>query len=284
MLHPAAPALKRCAVLLLALVSVRVGGAETAAELTVIRPTAFIGSEMTYFIAIDQQPPLDLESREHVALQVAPGRHTVAVRCPKAMSLNYAETRIEHEFTSGQPVFFVVSPKFDCVALQTVAAREGSALLANTSPRPPGRPGGYREGTVTRREAVETAEMTPNDQVSAATAAWVEAFNSRDAARISALYDAEAVLTDAGEPRPRIGAAAIAEYYRNAAKRSTQRVALGERKVRLLGDTAIDSGTLTYFEMRDGRATTTPGRYSLTYQRRGGKWLVVDHQTSLTPQ
>ena len=287
MLHPAAPALKRCAVLLLALVSVRVGGAETAAELTVIRPTAFIGGEESYFVAIDQQPPFDLESREHVRLRVAPGRHTVAVRCPKAMSLTYAETRIERDFSAGQPAFFVVSPKFDCVSLDAIGAGEASRLIANTSVRPADRPGGYPQGLTPKGEVVETAETVqaaPNEQVAAATAAWVEAFNSRDPARISALYDAEAVLTDAGEPRPRIGAAAIAEYYRNAAKRSTQRVALGERKVRLLGDTAIDSGTLTYFEMRDGKATTTPGRYSLTYQRRGGKWLVVDHQTSLTPQ
>ena len=109
----------------------------------------------------------------------------------------------------------------------------------------------------------------------------VEAFNSRDPVRMGALYDAEAVLTDANEGRPRIGSAAIRDYYQSVAKRTTQRVALGERNVRLLGDTAIDSGTLTFFEMRDGNATTTPGRYSLTYQKRGGKWLIVDHQTSI---
>ena len=282
MLHPAAPALIRFGAVLLVLASVR-AGAQPSAELTMIRPTAFIGSELPYFIVIDQQPPLDLESREHVRLRVAPGRHTVAVRCPKALSLTYAETRIEHEFAAGRPAFFVIAPKFDCVTLDAVGAREASALIANTSPRPADRPGGYREGTVLPREAVVTAEAPLHEQVAAATAAWVEAFNSRDPARISALYDAEAVLTDAGEARPRVGAAAITEYYRNAVKRATQRVALGEHKVRLLGDTAIDSGTLTYFEMRDGKATTTPGRYSFTYQMRGGKWLVVDHQTSLAP-
>lgn len=279
MLHPAAPALIRCSALLLALCSVRVG-AESGAELALIRPMPFIGGELPYFIAIDQQPPFDLESREHVRLRIAPGRHTVAVRCPKAMSLTYAETRIEHDFSTGQPAFFVISPKFDCVTIDAVGAREASALLANTSARPADRPGGYSAGTVLPRDAVETAEVAPNEQVAAATAAWVEAFNSRDPARVSALYDAEAVLTDASEPRPTIGAAAIAEYYRNAAKRSTQRVALGEHKVRLLGETAIDSGSLTYFEMHDGNATTTPGRYSFTYQKRGGKWLIVDHQTS----
>jgi len=76
---------------------------------------------------------------------------------------------------------------------------------------------------------------------------------------MGALYDAEAVLTDASESKARIGSAAIGDYYKNFAKRATQRVALGERNVRLLGDTAIDSGTLTYFEMRDGNAHHYPG-------------------------
>ena len=280
MLHPAAAVLIRCGAVLLALCAARVG-AESSAEVTVIRPTAFIGADESYYVAIDQQPPLDLESREHVRLRVAPGRHTIAIRCPKAMSLTYAETRIEQDFAAGQPAFFVISPKFDCVSLDAVGAREASGLLANTSVRPAGRPGGYPQGLAPKGEALAPAGTAPTEQVAAATAAWVEAFNSRDAARISALYDPDAVLTDAAEARPRVGSAAITEYYRNVAKRSTQRVALGEHKVRLLGDTAIDSGTLTYFEMRDGNAITTPGRYSFTYQLRDGKWLMVDHQTSL---
>ena len=67
---------------------------------------------------------------------------------------------------------------------------------------------------------------------------------------MSALYDAEAVLTDATEAKPRVGAPAIADYYQGSAQRPTQRVALGERNIRVFGDTAIDSGTLTFFEMR----------------------------------
>jgi len=130
--------------------------------------------------------------------------------------------------------------------------------------------------------ALTTTDSADKDLIAAATAAWVEAFNSRDPGRMSALYDPEAVLADATEQRTRVGADAINDYYKNVAKRKTQRVALGERNLRLIGDsTAIDSGTLTYFEMRDGNATTTPGRYSITYQKRGGKWLIVDHQTSI---
>jgi uncharacterized protein (TIGR02246 family) len=116
--------------------------------------------------------------------------------------------------------------------------------------------------------------------VAAATAAWVDAFNSRDAARITALYDPEAVLSDATEPKPRTGSAAIADYYKSASQRPTQRVALGERSIRIFGDTAIDSGTYNVFEMRNGNATVTPARYTMVYRQRGGRWLIVDHQAA----
>jgi len=132
--------------------------------------------------------------------------------------------------------------------------------------------------------AVVAAAATPAGDaaasVAAATATWVEAFNSRDPARISALYDPEAVLSDSTEAKPRTGGAAITEYYRGAPQRPTQRVALGERNIRVFGDTAIDSGTYNVFEMRDGQASLTPVRYTLVYRNRGGKWLIVDHQSA----
>jgi len=88
------------------------------------------------------------------------------------------------------------------------------------------------------------------------------------------------VLTDPAEAQPRVGSAAIAitTGTPSSARRSAWRSA--SATCGCSGDTAIDSGTLTYFEMRDGNATTSPGRYSLTYQKRGGKWLIVDHHTS----
>jgi uncharacterized protein (TIGR02246 family) len=268
--------------------------AQPAAEITVIRPTSFIGTEATYYIALDDRVLFDLESREHVRFAVAPGRHTLAVRCPKSLYLQYAETRSDQLFKAGEPAFFSISPKFDCVTIDRVDAREGARQIANTSARPAGRPSGYREGKVAGRAAVQTTETTAstptsqsgaaaNERIAAATAAWVEAFNSRDPARMAALYEPDAVLTDTSETRPRVGTAAITDYYKAVAPRQTQRVALGERSIRVFGDTAIDSGNCTYFEMRDGKATTAPGRYSLTYRNHGGKWMIVDHHLSLLP-
>jgi uncharacterized protein (TIGR02246 family) len=267
-----------------------------AAEVTVIRPSAFVGQEWAYYILVgDQKTPLaDLRSGERVTFQVPADTRTLVIQCPKGLRAAYDESRVDYDFKANDRVFFLLGAKPDCVTIQPVDARTASTWISRTRSRPAGRaleydppsasPPQAMRATPTSVPALTTTDSAAKDQVVAATAAWVEAFNSRDAARISALYDAEAVLTDASESRPRVGAADIADYYKKAAQRPTQRVALGERNLRLLGDTAIDSGTLTYFEMRDGNATTTPGRYSLTYQKRGGKWLIVDHQSSSAPR
>jgi len=268
----------------------------SAAEVTVIRPSAFIAQEWAYYILVGDQtrPIADLRSGERVTFQVPADTRTLVIQCPKGLGANYDESRIDYDFRTNDRAFFLLAAKRDCAAIEAVDARTASTWINRTRSRPTGRaleydapsanPPQAMRATPTSVPALTTTDSAAKDQVVAATAAWVEAFNSRDAARLSALYDAEAVLTDAAEARQRVGAADIADYYKKATQRPTQRVALGERNLRLLGDTAIDSGSLTYFEMRDGNATTTPGRYSLTYQKRGGKWLIVDQQLSSTPR
>jgi uncharacterized protein (TIGR02246 family) len=278
--------MRRCVPLLLAAWV----ASSAAAEVTVIRPSAFIAQEWPYYILVGNQaqPVADLRSGERVTFQVPADARTLVIQCPKGLRTTYEESRIDYDFKAHDRAFFILRAKPDCVSIEPVDAQAASRLISATRSRPAGRALEYDppsappqvRATPSSAPALTTTDSTAKDQIAAATAAWVEAFNSRDAARIGALYDAEAVLTDASETQPRVGAGAIADYYKSAARRPTQRVALGERNVRLLGDTAIDSGTLTYFEMRDGNATTTPGRYSLTYQKRGGKWLIVDHQAS----
>ena len=271
-------------------------GAASAAELTVMRPKtdAFIGQEWEYYILLGEQtkPIADLRPGERVTLQVPAATQTIVIQCPKGIGANYDEARIEYDSKANPRAFFALIAKPKCVNVQTLDARAAAPMLSATRPRtegrlieydPPKKGGSTALVTATAASvpALTTTDSADKDLIAAATAAWVEAFNSRDPARMSSLYDADAVLSDASEARPRMGSAAIGDYYKTVAKRTTQRVALGERNLRVLGDTAIDSGTLTFFEMRDGNATTTPGRYSFTYQKRGGKWVIVDHQTSV---
>ena len=262
-----------------------------AAEVTVFRPAAFIGQEWPYYVMVGGRPMIDVQSGERVTFQVPPETRTLVIQCPKAMG-GYDESRIDYDFSAHPKAYFALSARPECVNIQPVEPAAVAALTRQTRARI-AHPMEYDPAPRTSAKAAPAvaplaAAAPPSaaaagDQaasVAAATAAWVDAFNSRDPARISALYDAEAVLSDATEAKPRVGANAIADYYKGARERPTQRVALGEHAIRLYGDTAIDTGTYNVFEMRGGEATVTPARYTLVYRQRAGKWVIVDHQTT----
>lgn len=254
-----------------------------AAEVTVMRPKSIIADDWTFYVIVEGKAVTDVRNGERTTLRVPAEAAALVIHCPKVNG-GYEQSRLDYDFRSNPRAFFMISPTSDCVSIRTLDSAAATPLVRETLPRA-NRRIDYDPGKVANAApAAAAAAAAPAEPVAAATAAWINAFNSRDPARVTALYDTEAVLTDASEAKPRVGALAIADYYKASAQRSTQRVALGERNIRVFGDTAIDSGTLTFFEMRNGQATTTPGRYSLTYRNRGGKWLIVDHQSSPAPR
>ena len=259
--------------------------AAQAGEVTVIRPRAFIGAEATYFIALDGRPLRDIETRQHVRFDVPTGRHTLAVRCPKPLSLEYVETRIDVDL-GGAPAFFVIEPKYDCVTLSPVDARAAASLMDNTQLRT-STATSFEEGRVEASAAVETRSgarpAAGAGDIGKLTAAWVDAFNGGDPARIAALYDEEAVLIATSAKQPVSGAAAIRAYFAQAAGDGAARVALGEHAARAYGDTAIDSGLCNFFFVREGKPVLVPARYTLVYRKRDGKWLIVEHHSSRVP-
>ena len=127
------------------------------------------------------------------------------------------------------------------------------------------------------------APAGPKEDVAAATQAWTEAFNSRDPARVLALYDAEAVLWGTVSPTLRDNPEAIRDYFKNMPNQPQGRVELGEQRVRVYGDTAINSGLYTFSNVRDGQPVTTPARFSFTYRHKEGRWMIVDHHSSAVP-
>src|SRR5882762_9413501 len=64
---------------------------------------------------------------------------------------------------------------------------------------------------------------------------------------------------------------------------SSYKVVLGEQRIRIYGDVAINTGTYTFSEDRDGKPITRPARFSLVYRNRDGRWLIVDHHSSAVP-
>jgi uncharacterized protein (TIGR02246 family) len=123
----------------------------------------------------------------------------------------------------------------------------------------------------------------PKEDVAAATQAWVAAYDSRDPARITALYDPETVFWGTSAKTVSASPGAIAEYFKDAGKRPNARVTLGEQHIRVYGDVAVNTGAYTFSDVRDGQNVTTPARYTFVYRHRDGKWWIVDHHSSRVP-
>ncbi len=88
----------------------------------------------------------------------------------------------------------------------------------------------------------------PKEDVAAATQACVAAYDSRDPARITVLYDPEAVFWGTSAKRVSASPRAIAEYFKDAGKRPNARVTLCEQHIRVYRDVAVNTCYYTFFE------------------------------------
>ena len=122
------------------------------------------------------------------------------------------------------------------------------------------------------------------DQVAAATTAWRAAYDSRDPGRITAMYDADAVLWGTTAKTVAANPAAIAEYFKDAAKRPNARVTFGEQHIRVYGDVAVNTGYYTFSDVRDGQAVSRPARFTMVFRNRDAKWRIVSHHSSEVPK
>ncbi len=129
--------------------------------------------------------------------------------------------------------------------------------------------------------AGEHTEEAARAQVVAATTEWITTFNTRDPERIAALYAPDGILWGTVSKTIRTTPEEILEYFQeSSAKRPKLRMVLGEHHVRLYGDIATSSGYYTSRNPVDGEEVVTPLRFSFTYRREGGRWVIVNHHSS----
>lgn len=129
--------------------------------------------------------------------------------------------------------------------------------------------------------AQDTTEQQVGAQAAAATAERIATFNTRDAARISALYAPDAILWGAVSKTIRTNSAEILEYFQaSSVRRPRLRMELGEYHVRLYGDIAINAGYYASHEPVDGEDVVVPMRFTFTYRRESGRWMIVNHHSS----
>ena len=127
------------------------------------------------------------------------------------------------------------------------------------------------------------AESGGQDEATTATASWRTAYNSRDPARITAMYDSDAVLWGTTAKKVAPNPSAIAEYFKDAGKRPNARVTFGEQHLRVYGDVAVSTGYYTFSDVRDDKEISRPARYTMVFRHGNGKWLIVAHHSSEVP-
>jgi len=125
---------------------------------------------------------------------------------------------------------------------------------------------------------------TAKAEIAAVTRAWIEGMSRHDHEGVVALYDPQAVLWGTRSPTLRDQPNTVREYFdilRTVPP--SYKAVLGEQRIRVYGDVAINTGTYTFSETRDGKAIVRPARFSFVFHYRNGRWWIVDHHSSAVP-
>jgi len=126
--------------------------------------------------------------------------------------------------------------------------------------------------------------LETEQEVVQATMNWIEAYNSRDAARIAALYAPDAVFWGTRSSTIATRPEQILEYFTESARNPNLRASIDDRRVRVLEHGgAVVAGTYTVKDLKDGQEVSTPGRFTFVLEKRAGKWVILHHHSSRMP-
>lgn len=112
---------------------------------------------------------------------------------------------------------------------------------------------------------------------------WVSAVESGSVDDITDLYDAHAVMISAFQQKPITTHEALVKYYRKVEGNSGIKIDIIEQHPRRYGNIAVNSGRYTFHDVEDGEPTDMPARFTFVYILKDGKWIIVDHHSSLVP-
>jgi uncharacterized protein (TIGR02246 family) len=128
------------------------------------------------------------------------------------------------------------------------------------------------------------ASTGPKEDVAYATLNWGQTLGQNDPDKVVLLYASDAVLWGTLSPTVRADRTALREYFVTAFKvLPGLKVTFGEQFIRVYGTTAVNTGYYTFSYIKDGEIKTLPARYSFTFVKEGGTWMIVDHHSSAMP-
>ncbi|MGW4652405.1 SgcJ/EcaC family oxidoreductase [Kitasatospora sp. NPDC004289] len=133
--------------------------------------------------------------------------------------------------------------------------------------------GDDKRGRVTEREIAALFDQ------------WNAALQTGDPAKVADRYAKDAVLLPTASPQIRTNRAEITDYFEHFLQKKPR----GEKIRSVINvldkDSALDAGVYRFHLTDPKTGVTKPveARYSYEYEKRGGKWLIVNHHSSVLP-
>lgn len=114
---------------------------------------------------------------------------------------------------------------------------------------------------------------------------WNAALQTGSAEKVAALYcNPGAVLLPTVSNKVRITHAGIVDYFEHFLELKPSGK-IDASYIRMLGpDAAVDSGVYTFHVTKNGKAENVRARFTFVYQKRHGKWCILDHHSSAMPE
>jgi uncharacterized protein (TIGR02246 family) len=163
--------------------------------------------------------------------------------------------------------------------LSAVTTMGGAALIytnINSSPA--------RASSPLSQVYLPQATIPSGDEVSSLGRTWGNALAARDPKKMAALYDPKAVLI-ATFTNELDTPAEINNYFVGLMTKEKLQVAFNKQNIRILDEnTATNSGLYTFSYMENGKTIAVPARYTFVYEKRDGKWTIVEHHSSIRPE
>ncbi|MER6091354.1 SgcJ/EcaC family oxidoreductase [Streptomyces bluensis] len=136
-------------------------------------------------------------------------------------------------------------------------------------------------------KGAEVAHVRPTEkQVADLFDNWNAALRTRDPGKVADLYAKDAVLLPTVSNKVRTDRAGIVDYFEHflANKPVGKKI---ETYVNVLdGNSAIDTGVyqFTLTDPKTGEKNVVKARYTYEYEKRNGRWLIVNHHSSAMPE
>ncbi|MDW4907991.1 SgcJ/EcaC family oxidoreductase [Streptomyces sp. ADMS] len=115
---------------------------------------------------------------------------------------------------------------------------------------------------------------------------WNETLQTGDPAKVTDRYADDAVLLPTVSNKIRTNHAEIEDYFHHFVENKP----VGTKTKTVINvlddDSAIDTGSY-YFTLTDpktGEKSRVDARYTYEYEKRDGKWLIVNHHSSMMPE